>query len=552
VAPSRPRRRRRAEGVAPPPAWLLFSSTSGNMPARMKVAAIDVGSNSIHMVVARIGRSGFEIIDRAKEMVGLGRSTLSTGSLSPTAIDIGFRTLETFKRLAEEHHADPILAVATSAVREARNGGEFALRVWDRLGLHIDVVTGAEEARLIFLAAAHAIDFRGERPIVIDIGGGSLEVIAGDGNRIRWVESLKLGVVRLTERFLRSDPPGLREVAALRSHLARTLAPVFRRVRRLRPTLLVGTSGTLLNLTSMAAALQTGRAPERVHNRVLRSRGLGVVRELTLALGSSERAKLAGLDRRRVDLIPAGAVLTSELFEGFGLGELRACDWALREGILLDFMARHADEVAAAERVPDLRRRSVLLLADRLRSDDAHGRHVAKLALQLFDGARRFHGLGRRERELLEFAALLHDVGLYVNHAKHHRHSHYLITHGELRGFAPEEIAVIAAVARFHKGAPPKMSHEELAALSPEARELVLALTAILRVADSFDRSHHGVVRDVRIARRNGALQVRLETGGRDAALELWGAERKADLWEKCFGTDLEFGVASEPKQARR
>jgi exopolyphosphatase/guanosine-5'-triphosphate,3'-diphosphate pyrophosphatase len=182
----------------------------------MKIAAIDIGSNSIHMVIARVGRAGFEIVDRAKEMVGLGRSTLTTGRLSPAAIDVGFRTLETFKRLAEKHQADPMLAVATSAVREAKNGGEFALRVWDRLGLHIDVITGAEEARLIFQAAAHALDFRRQRPIVIDVGGGSLEVMAGEGNELKWVESLKLGVVRLTERFIRSDPPEPREIAALR------------------------------------------------------------------------------------------------------------------------------------------------------------------------------------------------------------------------------------------------------------------------------------------------------------------------------------------------
>jgi len=517
----------------------------------MKVAAIDIGSNSIHMVIARVGRTGFEIIDRAKEMVGLGRSTLTTGRLSPAAIDVGFRTLETFKRLAEKHQADPILAVATSAVREAKNGGEFTLRVWDRLGLHIDVVTGAEEARLIFLAAAHALDFRRQRPIVVDIGGGSLEVMAGEGTELKWVESLKLGVVRLTERFIRSDPPEPRDIAALRAHLDRSLAAVFRRARRLRPTLLVGTSGTLLNLTAMAAALDRDEVPQRLNNRALPLRRLKAVRERVLGSDAEERARMRGLDRRRVDLIPAGAVLAETLLEGFGVDEMRACDSALREGMLLDFMARHAEEVAAADRVPDLRRRSVLQLAERLRSDDAHGRHVAELALKLFDSIRAIHGLGRRERELLEFAALLHDVGLYVNHSKHHRHSQYLITHGELRGFEPEEIAVIASVARFHKGAPPKPSHEELAQLPLEARRLIIQLTAILRVADSFDRSHHGVVRDVHVMRRNGRLKIRLDTAGRDAALELWGAERKSDLWEKCFDVDLEFEIEREQKEAR-
>jgi exopolyphosphatase/guanosine-5'-triphosphate,3'-diphosphate pyrophosphatase len=509
----------------------------------MKIAAIDIGSNSIHMVIARVRRSGFQIVDRAKEMVGLGRSTLSTGYLSPAAIDIGFRTLDTFKRLAERHGADPILAVATSAVREAKNGGDFALRVWERLGIHIDVVTGAEEARLIFLAATHALDLRRQRSIVVDIGGGSVEVIAGDEKQLRWVESLKLGVVRLTERFLSSDPPDDREVAALQAHLDRALRPVFRRVRNFRPTRLVGTSGTLLNLTAMAAVLESGRLPAKLHNRVLRLRSLEAVRRRVLGDRSDERVNLLGLDGRRVDLIPAGAVLAETLMRGMRLSQLHACEWALREGILLDFIAKHPAEVAAVERVPDLRRRSVLSLAERLRSDESHGRHVAHLALKLFDASRRMHELDRRARELLEFAALLHDIGLYVNHAKHHRHSHYLITHGELRGFTPEEVAIIASVARFHKGAPPKASHEELAELSPDARRLVIDLTAILRVADSFDRSHHGLVRDLRLQRRNGRLQIELDTAGRDAALELWGAERKADLWEKCFEVDLEFTV---------
>jgi exopolyphosphatase/guanosine-5'-triphosphate,3'-diphosphate pyrophosphatase len=224
--------------------------------------------------------------------------------------------------------------------------------------------------------------------------------------------------------------------------------------------------------------------------------------------------------------------------------ELRVCEWALREGILLDFVARHGKDVEAAETVPDVRRRSVLRLAERLGPEGDHGPHVARLALQLFDATRRLHRLGRRERELLEYAALLHDVGLHVSHRKHHRHSQYLITHGELRGFTPEEVQVMAAAARFHKGAPPKPSHEDLAELGPAERRLAIALAALLRVADSLDRSHHGVVRRLSVARRNGRVRVRLDTRGRDAALELWGAERKSDLWERLFGTELSFELA--------
>ncbi|MGH7860460.1 MAG: HD domain-containing protein [Candidatus Binatia bacterium] len=515
----------------------------------MKIAAIDIGSNSIHMVIARVGRDRFEILDRAKEMVGLGRGTLTSGRLSATAMETGFRTLATFKRLAEEHGADPILAVATSAVREAANGGEFALRLWDQLGLEVDVITGADEARLIFLAASHAIGFRGKRVVVVDVGGGSLEVVLGRGNEIRWRESLKLGVVRLTERFIHSDPPDPAEVRALETHVRRTLSRTFRKVRRAKPTLLVGTSGTLLNLTAMAAAIDGRRKlPRKLHNVPLRRAALGKVRHEVLARDSEERARIPGLDRRRLDLIPAGAVLAETLMSGFDLPELRACEWALREGILLDFIARHRRDVEAAEKVPDVRRRSVLHLAERLRSDAQHGRHVANLALQLFDSTRNLHGLGRRERELLEFAALLHDVGLYISHSKHHRHSQYLITHGDLRGFSPEETQVMAAVARFHKGAPPKVSHEDLAELAPEERRLAIQLAAMLRVADSLDRSHHGVVRKVAVSQRNGKVTLRLDTGGRDAALELWGAERKSDLWERRLGIELRFEVAGRAR----
>lgn len=508
----------------------------------MRIAAIDIGSNSIHMVVAQIDDQGaFEILDRAKEMVGLARGTLTNGRLSSEAIDFGLRTLATFFNLARRQGADPVLAVATSAVREAANGGDFVLRAWEELGLHIDVITGAQEARLIFTAARHAIDFRGERPLVVDIGGGSIEVIQGEENKIRWQQSLKLGVVRLTERFIKSDPPKPGEIAALKAHAREVLDPVFARASRRRPTMMVGTSGTLLTLTAMAAGLRDGAVPERLHNRRLRRQALARLTEVLVEMPARQRARLAGLERRRVDIIPAGAVLAGLLLEGFKLKEMRACEWALREGILLDFIAHHQRDVEAATHVPDVRRRSVLEMARRFKVEEAHSRQVARLALNLFDATQSIHNLDAHARELLEYAALLHDVGLYVSHSKHHRHSHYLITQSELRGFEPEEIQVIGAVARFHKGAPPKASSEELAGLSPEARQLSISLAALLRIADGLDRSHHGVVRGIRLARNNGRLELEIESARRDAELELWAATRKAEVWEKCFPRPLSF-----------
>ncbi len=511
--------------------------------APTRLAAIDIGSNSIHMVIARIASGGhFEIVDRAKEMVGLGRGTLVHGYLSNEAAEAGFKALATFTQLARREGADPILAVATSSIREASNGGDFVLKAWEELGLRVDVITGLEEARLVFEGARHSIDFRGQRPIVIDVGGGSVEIIQGVGPRIEWQESLKLGVARLTDKFIASDPPRKSELSKLRAHLLRKLENAFKKAQRTAPTMMVGTSGTLLNLTAMAAAMRDGRAPETLHNYVLRREDL---RELTahiLELGAEERADLVGLDRRRVDLIAAGAVLTETMFEGFEIDEMRACEWGLREGVILDFLARFPGYAETIVRLPDIRRRSVLEMARRFEADGEHGPRVAGLALRLFDATRTIHGYGRSEREMLEFAALLHDVGLHVSHRRHHYHSQYLIGYSEiLRGFTPEEIQGIAALARFHKGALPKLSSPELGELSSSARERVIGLAAILRVADALDRSHHGIVRAIRVSRAGARVVVALDAEGRDAELELWAAERKSDLWEKFFGHPLEF-----------
>jgi exopolyphosphatase/guanosine-5'-triphosphate,3'-diphosphate pyrophosphatase len=524
----------RLETASPPAA----SASTAN---GMKIAAIDIGSNSIHMVTAQVRQGDFEILDRAKEMVGLARGTLTSGRLSDETLEFGLKTLGTFKRLAERQGADPILAVATSAVREAVNGGEFVLQAWEKFGLHIDVITGAQEARLIFAAARHAIDFRGQRPLVVDIGGGSIEIVQGEGNKIRWQKSLKLGVVRLTERFFKSDPPKAGEIAAFKAYVREKLEPVFAHARHMRPTMLVGTSGTLLTLTAMAAAIRDGAPPHKLHNYILERKALADLTTKILESRGRERAHIPGLERRRVDLIPAGALLAGIVLDGFRCEEMHACEFALREGILLDFIDHHHRDVRAAEHVPSIRRRSVLSMASRFQAEAGHGHQVARLALYLFDATKSIHKLGAEARELLEYAALLHDVGLYVSHSGHHRHSYYLITQGELRGFDPQELAVIAVVARFHKGAPPKISSPELEELEPENRKLAVALAAFLRVADGLDRTHHGVVRTMRVARNNGRLELWIDSAGRDAELELWAAQRKSELWEKCFGLALYF-----------
>jgi len=510
----------------------------------MKVAAIDIGSNSIHMVVARIDAHGhFTLLDRAKEMVRLGKGSLAARALSRDAMQAGMQTLATFKRLADTQQADRVVAVATSAVREAKNGGDFIAQIGRELGIHVDLITGREEARLIHLAVTNALDLREGWTALVDIGGGSVELGLADRGVVKVQESLKLGVLRLAERFFAHEPPTRDEVEALEEYLDRQLAAFFKRARGIEVARLVATSGTVLNLAAIALQMDGGAAPERLHGVTLRAKDIQRVRKLVVRSDRDERQRLPGLDRRRVDTIVPGAILLDHVMRRLELPELVTCEWALREGVLLDFIRRHGREIEENETIADPRRRSVLHLGRRLNFEEGHSQQVARLAVALFDQTAERHGLGPREREWLEYAALLHDVGNHIAHARHHRHSYYLIVHGELLGFDPKEICLIAALARYHRKAGPKDDDEELATLTDGMRAAVPPLAALLRVADALDRSHFGVVREVTVGGRGKDVKIGVRTAGNDAELELWAAGRKADIFEQVFDVHVSLQV---------
>src|SRR4051812_41701119 len=308
----------------------------------MRIAAVDVGSNSIHMVVAQVEADGrFRVLDRAKEMVRLGRKTLSNGRLSPQAINAGVKTLSAFRTLAERQGVSRITAVATSAVREAANGGDFIQKVADDVGLRVKVIPGHEEARLIYLGVRHAIDLSGKPTLIVDIGGGSVELILIEGGEPVSLESHKIGVARLSERFFKSDPPESEEIEALESFLADQLDGTLGEFRKRGVRRVVGTSGTMLNLISMAGH-QRGEPPElHLNNYAVSATEIAKLRRVLARSSREERLRVKGLDAKRVDLIVAGAVLADYLLTRISAKQLVACTWALREGVLLDFIARH-------------------------------------------------------------------------------------------------------------------------------------------------------------------------------------------------------------------
>jgi exopolyphosphatase/guanosine-5'-triphosphate,3'-diphosphate pyrophosphatase len=510
----------------------------------MKIAAIDIGSNSIHMVVVEVqGSGGFRVIEREKEMVRLGAGTLARGNLSADAMKRGLAVLTKYRQLARNHRVDKVVAVATSAVREARNGEDFLERVGRETGIWPRVVSGEGEARLIYLAALHSIHLEGKRALVVDIGGGSLELCLGAGRRLDWAVSEKLGVLRMTERFVRSDPLSAKDEARLEGAVAKAIAPHVAAVREAGFECVVGTSGTILALGAMARFAEDGRLPETLHHVTVSARAIHELREQLVASTERERLRLPGMDERRADLVVAGAVLLDTVLESFGVPELILCEWALREGILLDYIDKHPRSLARAEAIPDPRRRSVVSLAERCAFDEAHARHVASLSLSLFDQTREKHGLEERERALLEYAALLHDIGHHISYPGHHKHTYYLIKNGGLRGFDPVEIELLANVARYHRRGHPRKAHAEFGALPKPARGVVRVLAGILRVADALDRSHRQAIRTLTVAERGGTLRIRGEATG-DCELELWGVLRRTPLLEEALGLPVRVEVA--------
>jgi exopolyphosphatase/guanosine-5'-triphosphate,3'-diphosphate pyrophosphatase len=501
---------------------------------QMRLAAIDIGTNSVHMIVVRVRPDlSFEVVDREKEMVRLGAGGLDGRKLTREAMSAALQALSKFERLARSHEVDEILAAATSATREAENGGEFLATIERTTGIRPRVITGTEEARLIHMAAVYGVDTP-KTTVAIDIGGGSVEITRGIGPNTQFARSFKIGVIRLTERFVSSDPLSGRDERKMVKHIGDQVDQYLRRIVDAGFDRVIGTSGTILSLGTVATAVERGTVPTETRNLRVPAKSIHRVRKVVTELDLDQRLQLPGLDPRRADLTVAGAVLLDTLLRRLKVDEITLCDLALREGLVLDYIHRHRSDIARVDRYPDVRRRSTVELAERCNWEAEHSRQVCRLALALFDQTISIHGLGDREREWLEFAAMLHDIGNHISYEKHHRHSYYLIKHGDLRGFEPDEIEVIALVARYHRRATPARSHPGVSELPKKWLRIIRVLAAFLRLAETLDRSRNGVVRKVEVRERLGALRVNIFAVG-DAELEVWAANRQIQALESAL-----------------
>ncbi|MGH7533077.1 MAG: HD domain-containing protein [Gemmatimonadales bacterium] len=503
---------------------------------RERLAAIDVGSNSIRLVVAEYDpAAGLTIIDEVKDQPRLARGLAATGILDDVAMARALESLDRMREVCERRGVKRIAAVATSAVRDAKNGALFLDRVRKRLGLPLRVIDADEEARLSFRSVARHFRLEQGRSVVADIGGGSLELVSAMRGIIQRKVSLPWGAVRLTERFKleahaqRKHVDGLR--AEVRKTLRKTLPP-----REWAGGTVIGSGGTYTNLARMAVARRTGIVPDAVHGTTVTASEVEQLLEWLVELGPERRRQVAGLSAHRADIIVAGLAVTIELLEQLEAREVAVSAYGLREGLLLEMVG--SDTPAPAQQDPlQLAREFV----ERCQGDRRHVEQVRRLALQLFEQLGEKIGCAREERSLLEYAALLHDVGQLVSYRGHHKHSAQLIQNADRLGFSAHERVLVALISRYHRKAGPSRKHEAFAALSPEDQGVVRRVSALLRVADGLDRGHTSAVETIRTRLMSDKLSVTVAPRlvRADVGLEVWAADRKSDVLAKVLKREV-------------
>ena len=511
----------------------------------MRLAAIDIGSNSIKLIVVEAATSdSFAVLGREKEVVRLGHNTLQAGYLAPEAIARAAATIKRYRSIAEARGADNLVTIATASVREARNADEFVAEVDRQAGARVEILSGVEEARLIGLAAVHECGAQNAALLNIDIGGGSTELSLMERGEPVALHSVKLGCVGTTERFLPNDPVKLKELKDLREEIRAVWERPAREMSGKKWSVTSGTSGTALALGRMA--LLEKLTPEQIKARGAQPAGqvftlawLAKFNARAAKATIAERRAWPGMSAQRSEVIVAGGQIMEGFMRAFGVKAVRACDYALREGVVLDRLrALEAEAQPPLDDAADPRLRSVHAVGRRFGYEEVHAYQVARLAEKIFDALASVHKLSRHQRTLLAAAALLHDAGYHIAHEDHHKHALYLIKHSELTGFSEAERLVIANIARYHRGSPPKERHADFAALAPADQATVWKLGAILRLADALDAGYAGRVTDVTCTARGGKVSLKLHSP-QPCETEMRAAQIKGEMFETAFNCQL-------------
>jgi exopolyphosphatase/guanosine-5'-triphosphate,3'-diphosphate pyrophosphatase len=494
---------------------------------KLRVAAIDLGTNSFHMVIVEVSEAkGIVEIDRVKDMICIGRGSLSSKMLDEQAMLAGVATMKKFLVLATQRGVatENIIAFATSAIREALNRHEFIDMVKAETGLRVKVISGKEEAQFIYYGVRSAVRLHDKPDLLFDIGGGSVEFIIAGKEHVHLLESRKIGVARMLERFVTTDPISPYELKLLEQFCAAEMYVAVEKARSLGVSRAIASSGTAQNIARMIRAGRDATGPEGLNQSGFTRQEFEKLYHSVISLDSAARRKLTGLDEKRVDLVVPGLVIFNTIFRLFNLQQVVISESALREGMVAHYVAGIRGKSTSNSQL-DIRRQSVAELGYRCHWHKPHAKQVAKLSVMMFDQLQPLHNLKPQYRELLEFAALLHNIGEFISIAAHHKHSQYIIMNGELRGFSPAEIEIMGNVARYHRKLPPSEKHPLYCQLKPSHRRAVDVLSGILRIANGLERGHRQNV--VSITARFGVESIVLDAVTKfEPDIELWAADQ--------------------------
>ncbi len=501
---------------------------SADLASRM--AAIDIGSNSVRLIVAEALRGGnYRILDEEREPTRLGRSVGTSGLLDEESIEATLAALDAFKKIAAGFQAISLRTIATCAVREATNGPAFCRRVRDEVGLEVEVITGEQEARFAFSSVQHAFDLEGKNVIVADIGGGSTEIVFATGELIEAIYSTPLGALRLTELSGSADPGTPDGFSKLEKQIGTILKksaakPPF------APHFMVGCGGTFTTLAEVVLAAKR-RSDQPVGGFKVSHAEVRHLLDRLRKLPLRSRRSLAGMTPDRADIIVAGLAIVDAMMRRFRVNTLLVHSRGVRDGLLRE-MIREASDISAAD--PQARQEAVDRFAEACSGEAEHGRQVATLAGRIFEQLAEPFGLRPGDRELVEIAARLQDVGYVISYEQHHKHSYHLIRNSQLPGLRLHDLELVANIARYHRGAYPKRKHAPFSRLSEEDRQRVQQLAGILRLAGGLDRSRSQQVRDVLVGVAEGRVLLEV-VAKEEPQVDIWGAERRRELFEKVF-----------------
>ena len=503
------------------------------------LAAVDIGSNSVRLKIARLSGRRLRPVHEDREVTRLGEAVFQTGFLSPDAMANTIKVLRRFHRACQRFATDSVRVVATSALRDARNSRAFLEWVRSATGWRVNIISGLEEARLIHLGLVSSMKIGDAPALMIDLGGGSCELTISIGGHIRETVSLPLGAVRLTNEFLHHDPPRKSELESLRGFITRELRRVATRIIKLRIAAVIATSGTAASLAAVCQALSKNEA-----SSVTRAQMKRIAKRIAKS-NVDQRRRLNGIGPRRAEIIVAGAIVYSELLQQCHLRGFRYSPLGLRDGLLAQMAAEHDRGALSSKQIASERSDSLQAALTHYRVDAHHAYQVRESAMALFDALKSVHALPPDYREWLSAAAMLYEVGDYVNRTGRHRHTYYIISHSEILGYTPEQRRIIAAIARYLGKSRPGPGDGPMKVLPLQDRQYVVKASQLLRLARALNLGRTRAVADVRIRLCDAEVQMRLRPSrGSGVELELWALDREKTYFREVFGRTLSAALA--------